>query len=269
MVLFPHAKINLGLQVIKKREDGYHNIISCLYPIQWCDVLEILESNELDFSSSGIEIPGDPNDNLCLKAYHAIKDAYDIPPVQIHLHKAIPMGAGLGGGSSDAAHVLTALNEMFELSLTAPELQAMASSLGSDCPFFFYHTPALVTGTGNHLAPMELDLPSVFLMVVTPPIHINTAQAYQMLTPKPPQSELRISLSGDIASWSKSVINDFEQPLFKKYPKLDQVKNLLKTQGAIYASLSGSGSSVFGIFEEEPQADSWFGQDHLVWVQEL
>lgn len=270
MVFFPHAKINLGLQVIKKRHDGFHNIISCLYPIQWCDVLEILEKPKLSLTTTGLEIPGNPQDNLCLKAYHLVKELNDIPPVHIHLHKAVPIGAGLGGGSSDAAFTLKGLQQKFDLPLSSQELKQLASQLGGDCAFFIDGTPALATGVGNQLERIDLSLPKGgHLVVVTPPLQVNTGKAYALLTPKDPATDLKQALKADLSQWPKLITNDFEGPVFEQFPQIARIKETLLAKGAIYASLSGSGSSVYGIFEEEQECREWFGPDFRVWQEAL
>ena len=269
MVLFPHAKINLGLQVVKKRHDGLHNIISCIYPIGWCDILEIIEGAELSFTGSGLEIPGDPNDNLCFQAYQLLKENFDLPPVHMHLHKAIPIGAGLGGGSSDAASTLKGLRELFDLPLADFELERYASELGSDCAFFIGNQAAIATGIGDQLERIEIDLSNFHLLVVTPPIHVNTGEAYGMLTPEHNEHDLKLGLMKPPTEWHQSITNDFEVPIFAKYPLVSGIKEKMLAKGAIYSSLSGSGSSVYGIFEEPLEVDNWFPEDHHIWTQEL
>lgn len=269
MVSFPHAKINLGLQVIKKRHDGLHNIVSCIYPIGWCDILEIIVGAELSFTGSGLEIPGDPNDNLCLQAYHLLKESFDLPPVHMHLHKAIPIGAGLGGGSSDAAFTLKGLRKLFDLPLADFELERYASDLGSDCAFFIGDQAAIATGIGDQLERIELDLSDLHLLVVTPPVHVNTGEAYGMLAPKKVEHDLKSHLKRPPAEWTKLVVNDFEGPIFAKDPLISGIKEKMLAKGAIYSSLSGSGSSVYGIFEESLDVTQWFPEDHLIWTQEL
>lgn len=269
MVLFPHAKINLGLQVIEKRQDGFHNIVSCFYPIGWCDVLEIIEKPELSFRATGLNIPGNSTDNLCLKAYHLMRERFDIPPVYIHLHKVIPIGSGLGGGSANAAFLLKGLNQLFDLSLSNHQLKALAAALGSDCAFFIEGKPMLATGKGELLEEIEISVPGKYLVVVTPPLQVNTGEAYSMLTPREPVVDLREALNSKSGQWTALIANDFEGPVFEKYPEIGHVKETLIARGAVYASLSGSGSSVYGFFEEEQDFESWFGTDHLVWVQEI
>ena len=267
MVLFPHAKINLGLQVTEKRNDGFHDIISCLYPIGWCDVLELIEKEDLRFTSSGLDIPGSPEDNLCIKAYHLIKNKFDIPPVHIHLHKVVPIGAGLAGGSSDAVFTLIGLRKMFDLTLSETSLHQMASKLGSDCVFFIEGKPVMASGKGDELEDIELSLPDAHLVVVTPPVQVNTGNAYSMLTPAPPSNNLRKALTGNISQWQRLITNDFEGPVFRQFPLIAKVKDVLLKEGALFASLSGSGSSVFGIFKDKKPWRSWFDDDYSVWEQ--
>lgn len=269
MVLFPHAKINLGLQVIEKRQDGFHNIVSCFYPIGWCDVLEIIEKPELSFRATGLNIPGNSTDNLCLKAYHLMRERFDIPAVYIHLHKVIPIGAGLGGGSANATFMLKGLNQLFDRSLSNHQLKALAATLGSDCAFFIEGKPTLATGKGELLEEIEISVPGKYLVVVTPPLQVDTRAAYAMLTPRKHAVDLREALNNQPAKWSGSVNNDFEGPVFEKYPEIAQVKETLLGAGATYASMSGTGSSVYGFFEEEQDFQSWFRTDYLVWVQEI
>jgi len=269
MVLFPHAKINLGLQVVEKRHDGFHNIISGLYPIGWSDVLEILPSEQLSFKATGLEIPGNHHDNLCLKAYQLLKEAYDIPPVMIHLHKVIPMGAGLGGGSSDAAFTLRALNQLFGLELSNPHLEEMAAELGGDCAFFIQGEPALATEKGDHLTRPLPALPNGYLAVVTPPLQVNTAEAYGMIRPASATIDLLEALKQPPEQWQQLIRNDFEPPVFEKHPEIAHLKSTLIEKGALYASMSGSGSSVFGIFGETPDAEGWFGEEHKIWVERI
>lgn len=267
MVLFPYAKINLGLQVVEKRHDGFHNIISGLYPIGWSDVLEILEADELSFRSTGLAIPGDASSNLCLQAYQLIKESYNISPVYIHLHKVVPIGAGLGGGSSDAAFTLKGLNQLFDLSLSGQELKKLAAKIGSDCAFFVDGKPALATGKGDQLEEINIPDPGKYLVVVTPPVQVNTGEAYGMINPKPAENNLAKALSEDPSGWQQLIVNDFEVAVFKRYPAIADIKTSLMEKGAIYASMSGSGSSVFGIFKEEFDFKSWFGLDYKIWMQ--
>ncbi len=251
MLAFPPAKINLGLNVISKREDGYHTINTCFYPIGWTDVLEIVKGDEFRFTQSGlnVDIPG--ADNLCVKAYKLLATTYTLGPVQMHLHKVIPAGAGLGGGSADAAFTLKMLNDIFDLKLNNQILMQYASVLGSDCAFFVDGQPALGKGRGDELSPFKISLKDKFIVVVKPEIHISTAEAYAGLAPKYPEVLLEDVLSLSIANWKEKLKNDFELSIFEKYPEIKKIKEHLYANGAIYASLSGSGAAVYGIFDKE------------------
>lgn len=275
MILYPNAKINIGLNVIRKREDGFHDLETLFYPIlpvdglpdglsgtQECllDVLEIVESDQLQMHQYGIEYPGDPMDNLCVKAYRALKADFDIPPVAIHLYKRIPVGAGLGGGSSDAAFTLRGLNEMFSLGLSDERLAAYAATLGSDCAFFIYNRPMLGTGRGEVLEPADVPaLQGYEIRLVYPPYFVSTGAAYGGIVPRDKRvangekfdsRQLLELLSSPVEEWRNSVVNDFETTVFAKIPQLAPYKDELYAQGAVYASMSGSGSSFFGIFKK-------------------
>jgi len=260
VIFFPNAKINIGLNVISKRADGYHNLETLFYPIEWKDVLEIVPAKYNTFTSSGIEIPG--SGNLCLKALELVRSAYDFSPVHIHLHKNIPVGAGLGGGSSDAAFTLMGINQLFDLGIDQQQLHLWAKELGADCPFFLYNKPSFASGIGNQLEPIQLSLKDYFLVVVKPPIFISTAQAFSGLKPQKLKSTLKSELFNDMAKWT--VKNDFEESIFPIYPELQNIKNQLLDAGAIYASMSGSGSAIYGFFSSKPNLN--FDQE-LVFYQ--
>jgi 4-diphosphocytidyl-2-C-methyl-D-erythritol kinase len=257
MVFFPNCKINLGLNITEKRVDGYHNIETVFYPVYLNDVLEVVTLNQsnsneslpIDFSSSGISIPGDTANNLSLKAFQLLKkDFPNIPPIQMHLHKIIPMGAGLGGGSSDGAFTLKLLNEKYQLNLSQKQLIDYAAELGSDCPFFIINQPCYATGRGEILTPISLDLSAYKFVLVHPSIHINTKWAFEQLTLSKPSISINKIIDQPIETWKELLVNDFEAPFTKQYPIIGEVKNTLYQNGAIYASMSGSGSTVFGIF---------------------
>lgn len=236
MVAFPPCKINLGLNVVRKRTDGYHDIETCFYPIPWTDILEIIPSDKFEFKMTGNPIPGD--DNLCVKAYKLL----NTPPASIHLHKIIPTGAGLGGGSSDGAWTLRLLNDVFDLSLTKDELRRYAAQLGSDCPFFIDDVPMIGKGRGEILTPAKINLKGKFIVIVKPDVHVSTAEAYAGIIP----AERNLD-------WSdlNSLRNDFEETIFRKHPVIKQAKQALHDAGASYASMSGSGSAVYGLFPEK------------------
>ena len=264
MVSFPPCKINLGLQILSKQPDGYHSIVTCFYPLPWEDVLEILPSGSLMFTQSGNPVAGKPEHNLCLRAYHLLKKDHKLPPVQIHLHKIIPTGAGLGGGSSDAAHTLRLLNALFTLELSQTDLMSYASQLGSDCAFFLEEAPMLGSGRGEILERVTVNVKGFYLRLFKPDIHISTAEAYANVIPKVPNVKLREVIEKPVRSWKEELKNDFENSVFMKHPILLSIKNELYESGAVYASMSGSGSSVFGIFEDDkpgnyPIKESWSG----------
>jgi len=262
MLTFPNAKINIGLNITEKRSDGFHNIESVFYPVEWCDALEIIPNQNPDvtnavFQSSGLAIPGDESSNLCLKAWNLLQERISVPPM-IHLHKVIPMGAGLGGGSADGAFTLKMLNEVYELKLSNDELKDFARKLGSDCAFFIENRPVLCFNKGDEFEDFTLDLKGKFVVLVNPDIHISTAEAYSGVSPKKPQIALKMALSQPISEWRKIVKNDFEEKLLLKYPTIAEVKETLYHAGAIYASMTGSGSTVYGIFEQESDLKSSF-----------
>ena len=238
----------MGLQIISKRADGYHEIETAFYPISLCDVLEIIRSDTLSFSSSGIDIPGEGN--LCLDAYQLLKKNHDIPAVQIHLHKIIPIGAGLGGGSSDAAFTLIGLNKLFNLKLTNTQLKMYALQLGADCPFFIENKPMLAQGIGEELTAIELNLSEFHLVVIKPDVHVYTAMAYAGVVPREAVNSVKTLLKAPVSEWQLK--NDFEPSVFAQFPVVEKIKNLLLQEGAVYASMTGSGSAVFGLFRDKP-----------------
>jgi 4-diphosphocytidyl-2-C-methyl-D-erythritol kinase len=253
MIAFPHCKINLGLSIIAKRADGYHELETVFYPVALQDMVEIVHSNntssEIQFSNTGLAIPGDETNNLCIKAYHLLKkDFPSIPAIKMHLHKHIPMGAGLGGGSSDGSAVLRLLNQQFNLGLSVTQLVAYAAQLGSDCPFFIYDNPCHATGRGELLSPIPCNLSDYTIVLVHPEIHVSTAWAFGQLTPHAKEKSIATIVSQPMETWKEELINDFEAPIFVAHPYLAKIKAELYQQGAIYASMSGSGSSLFGLF---------------------
>lgn len=251
MILFPNAKINIGLNIISKRPDGYHNLESIFYPLAIKDALEVVEADVLQFSSSGINIPGNPDDNLCLKAYHLLKrDFTSLPPVRIHLHKHIPIGAGLGGGSSDASFFISLLNQKFGLGMENAQMEHYASKIGSDCAFFIQNKPAYAIEKGDQLSPLDLDLSNYFIVLVMPDVQVSTAEAYQGVQAAPVSKPLTELVKLPIQDWKLQIKNDFESSVFSKYPSIERIKDYLYESSALYASMSGSGSSVYGIFKE-------------------
>jgi 4-diphosphocytidyl-2-C-methyl-D-erythritol kinase len=268
MLFFPNAKINLGLQILRKRTDGFHDIESFFYPIGWQDVLEILPTGkeESEFLTTGIDIPPDGKDNLCVRAYQMLRQDFDLPAVYMHLHKNIPIGAGMGGGSADSAFVLTGLNQIFDLQLTTPQLLAYASRLGSDCAFFVENKAQLAQGRGELLSPVAPDLKGTKIVVVYPRLHITTAEAYKGVVPQEPAISLQTAIQMPREAWKHHIVNDFEKTLFTTYPILSEIKQKLYNAGAFYASMTGSGSAVFGLFDEATQVDF---ENCTVWQGEI
>ena len=250
MIIFPNAKINLGLKIINRRNDGYHNIATIFYPVKIKDALEIVEADELTFTSSGIPIPGDPLQNLCMKAWQLLSKDHSIPKVHIHLHKQIPVGAGLGGGSADAAFCIRLLNEKFNLQLDTTAMEDYARQLGSDCAFFIKNKPVIALGKGDEFESIELNLDKYFLVLVMPPVHVSTVDAYSGVQPSG-AGHLPDLLSLQPEQWRTVLQNDFEEPVFRKYPQISEIKKALYESGALYASMSGSGASVYAVFGKE------------------
>lgn len=272
MIKFPNAKINIGLFITERRRDGYHNIETIFYPLNFTDILEIQISHNQEktaFYNTGIHLDAEPIDNLCYRAYKKLNEDYNLPPVSIHLHKLIPFGSGLGGGSSDAAYTLSMLNSIFNLKLSFSDLCAYAEEIGSDCPFFLYNRPAYAYEKGNRLSPVKLDLSGYYLVLVVPAIHVNTKLAYKDVKPcKRNLSLIDIIENTPLEEWKKTIINDFEQSIFKHYPLLREIKTQLYELGAEYAAMSGSGSSMFGIFKQKPDCSGKF-IDMNLWQQQL
>ena len=253
MLSFPNAKINLGLHITKRRGDGYHNIETIFYPIGIKDVVEITDAAETSCIIHGIDIPGKADDNLCLKAFNLLAADFDIAPQKINLLKTIPVGAGLGGGSADAAFTLKLLNQRFELDLSDEQLLEYAKKLGADCAFFIKNKPAFAFNKGDEFEDIEVDLSNYFMVVVMPTIHVSTANAYANVKPQKPVKSIKEIIRQPIDTWKEKLTNDFEESVFKKHPAIAEIKVKLYNAGAIFALLSGSGASVFGIFEKEVQ----------------
>lgn len=259
MVIFPNAKINLGLRITSKREDGYHNLDTVFYPIPLYDILEIIpqqKNGELVFTSSGIPVPGEHNSNLCIKAYALLKNDFPwIPSVRLHLHKTIPMGAGMGGGSSDAAFMLRLMNQTFDLKIDDLQLKVYALALGSDCPFFIDNTPVHATGRGELMKPIACNLSQKSIVLVCPGIHISTKEAFGNIEPSSHGPSTLDMVGQAIETWRSSLVNEFEKTVFPLYPQLSDTKDQLYEMGAQYASMTGSGSTIFGIFEHTPDME--------------
>lgn len=252
MLSFPNCKINLGLHILGKRDDGFHNLETVFYPVPFKDALELIPSTNtgIEFTATGLAVDGNAADNLCVKAYHLLKkDFPEIPTIKIHLHKAIPLGAGLGGGSADAAFMLKLLNEKFKLNLSTDQLINYALQLGSDCPFFIINKPCLATGRGEMLEEIAVDLSAYKIVLINPGIHINTGWAFSNITPAQPARSIKEIIHQPVNTWKDELKNDFESAVFTAHPAIKEIKEALYTQGAVYAAMSGSGSTVFGIFE--------------------
>lgn len=263
MVVFPNCKINIGLHVVRKRADGYHDLETIFYPLPLRDVLEVVKSeagsrkqeeeyNPVTLHMSGLPVQGKPEDNLCIKAYHLLQQYYpQLPFIDMYLHKAIPMGAGLGGGSADGAFTLQLLNEKFQLNIPREKLLDYSLQLGSDCPFFIINKPCYATGRGELLQAVKLDLSAYSFLVVHPDVHINTGWAFSQLTPAPSSQSLQEIIQQPVNNWRSVLKNDFEAPVCKQHPDLQAIPEKLYDAGALYASMTGSGSCFYGIFPKE------------------
>ncbi len=266
MIRFPNAKINLGLRVVSRRPDGYHNLETVFYPIGLQDALEILPATggETTLSLSGIVIDGNACDNLVMRAWQRLSERFALPPVEIMLHKVIPFGAGLGGGSSDAAILLAMVRDQFNLPLSDEELDAIAVSLGADCPFFLHNKPLLAKGIGTEFESVSVSLRGYYLVLVKPQVAVPTAVAYSLVTPAEPEEPVGVTIARPVSEWRGRLVNDFETSVFARFPEVGAIKEKLYTQGAVYASMSGSGSSVFGLFEHSVDLKTAF-PDCFVW----
>lgn len=270
MIVFPQAKINLGLNILGKRSDGFHDLQSVFISVNLKDVLEVivdpkLERGQIEFSTSGIPIPGNSDSNLILKAARHYHEIIPLPGMRVHLHKNIPMGAGMGGGSSNGAWMLRLINELMGNALEFNQILELASRLGSDCPFFLFDTPCFVTGRGEQLEPISLNLKGWHLVLINPGIHISTAEAFQMITPQQNPTNLKEVVNKPINEWKPFLKNDFEIPACVLYPEIKSAIDILNETGAIYSSMTGSGSTVYGLFSKKPVLgdfpEYWFVHD--------
>lgn len=258
MILYSNCKINIGLNIIQKRADGFHDIETIMYPLKALfDVVEVVKSgcSGVEYSESGIVVDCPIEKNLCVKAAKLMQSEYNIGGVAIHLHKDVPFGAGLGGGSSNATAVIVVMNTLFKLALSVDVMRELASRLGSDTAFFVENTPQFCEGRGEQLSPIDLNLSGKYIVLIKPNIAISTAQAYAGVTPSTPTTSLKELITQDLSTWRGSIANDFEEGIFAKHPELSRIKEELYANGALYASMSGSGSSIYGIFENDPQLD--------------
>lgn len=255
MITYPNAKINLGLNIVEKRPDGYHNLETIFYPINLQDALEVTKmegEGEYNLKVSGVPIEGDPDNNLVVKAYRLLKkDFPEMSPINIHMYKHIPTGAGLGGGSADAAFMIKLLNEKFSLNLSIEKMEEYAAILGADCAFFIQNKPVFASGIGNIFEKISLSLKGYYIVLVKPDIFVSTKDAFALIQPAKPTHSLKEIARMPVETWRATMKNDFEYSVFQKYPEIAAIKDKLYDMGAIYASMSGSGSSVFGIFREQ------------------
>ncbi|MBP5689186.1 MAG: 4-(cytidine 5'-diphospho)-2-C-methyl-D-erythritol kinase [Muribaculaceae bacterium] len=273
MISFPNAKINLGLNIVERRPDGYHDLETVFYPIGLTDVLEIVpaKGGESTLTTYGNPVDCPAEKNLVMKALRLMQQHYDVPEVDIYLYKHIPDGAGLGGGSSDASSTMLMLNEMFDLGVEKAELARLAATLGADCPFFIYNQPMMATGIGEILTPINVSLKGMYLFLVKPAVSVPTKVAYSRVTPAPSISPLEADLAMNVNLWNGVVKNDFEPSVFAEFPELAEIKSTIEKGGALYASMSGSGSSIFGIFDDVNMAEKMRGKfdNYSTYVIEL
>jgi 4-diphosphocytidyl-2-C-methyl-D-erythritol kinase len=276
VIVFPNCKINLGLNIIQKRSDGYHDLETVFYPVTLCDALEVVEpaaphqrnlgnDSSVQLSTSGETIDATPGENLCIKAYNQLKSKFpQMPPVRMHLHKSIASGSGLGGGSADGAFTLRLLNDKFQLGLTIEQLLDQALQLGSDCPFFIVNKPCFATGRGEFLERVTVDLSLYKIVLVVPPIHVRTAEAFSSVKAAQPSESIKEIIQQPVETWAYKLKNDFEKSVFNKYPEIGNIKDQLYNAGATYSSLSGSGSAVYGIFGRDDSPDLTFGPKYIL-----
>lgn len=273
MITFPNAKINIGLNVVKKREDGFHDIETVFYPLSLTDVLEVIENKKLPrgkytYTSYGIEVDCSVEDNIIIKAYNLLASDYDLPGIDIYFHKNIPFGGGLGGGSADAAYMLKLLNDKFSLSITTEQLECYASQIGSDCSFFIKNEPVYAHGRGELFQEIDFSLKGKYIVLVKPDIAVPTGKAYSGIKPKASSFDLRHINSLPISEWKEKINNDFELSVFKAFPAIEKLKEKLYDLGAEYAVMTGSGATVYGIFNEEVDLSESF-KDSFYWAQFL
>ncbi len=260
MIVFPNAKINIGLYITSKRSDGYHNIETIFYPIMKCnDILEVINSPlGIDkFSCSGLKIDGKAEDNLCMKALRLMRQYAEIPPVLVHLHKEIPAGSGLGGGSADAAFMLKLLNQQYNINLSDFQLMEIASDIGADCSFFIKNQPVLARGIGNKFFDIQLSLKGLWILIVVPDLHINTELAYSTISLQFEDESIEEKIIKPVTAWQGLISNTFEVPLSKEYPIINKIREKMFEAGALYVSLSGSGAAIYGLFKSKPLLGDW------------
>jgi len=269
MITFANAKINIGLQVLHRRADGYHNLETVFYPIALYDIIEVVPAadGKVALFVSGLAIPNPNEDNLCVKAYRALAREFDLAPIHIYLHKHIPIGAGLGGGSADAAFLIKLLNQFFELKLSNEQMIAYAVNLGADCSFFIENKPVFATGIGDKFTDIDVDLSSYKLVLVKPPVHISTGEAYGSVRSERTSKDLIEKINLPVDEWKAHIFNDFENGIFERYPEIRGIKSLLYEKGAIYAAMSGSGSTVYGLFKERIDLAELTDKNEVHWCE--
>ena len=270
MIVRPNAKINIGLNIVEKRADGFHNLESLMVPFGLTDELKLTENKrhgakKFELVIDGLPVDGSLDTNLVSRAYHLINADYNLPPVRVVLKKQIPMGAGLGGGSADGAFTITALNKMFDLKLSVEAMQRYAAMLGSDCALFVQNKPAFATSRGEVLKPVNINLKGYSILIVKPDVHVNTAQAYKLLTPHRPEIPITDLLEKKPEEWRGKMVNDFEEPIFKMHPILNDIKTTMYSAGAAYASMSGSGSAIYGLFAGKPDVGKFRFENCFFW----
>lgn len=271
MVTFPNCKINLGLNILEKRKDGFHNIETVFFPLPFYEVLEIRTSeNKTEFINTGIS-GGNTNNNLCLKAYQVLKkDFRDLPEIKMHLHKTIPVGAGLGGGSTDAAFTLSLLNKKYNLNILLQKLSVYALQLGSDCPFFLINKPAVASGRGEVLEEISCSLSEYKILIINPGIHISTKELFKQISPSFPIKKISEIIQQPVETWKNDLVNDFEKIVFPKNPEIKKIKEDLYKYNAVYASMTGTGSTVFGIFNANDEINIPFQKGYFYkWMERL
>lgn len=263
LISFPGCKINIGLNIVSKRNDGFHDLQSIFYPVSWSDVLEIHVAKESNLFNYGTSLRISNEENIVWQAFQLLKREYDLPPLEIHLLKNVPNGAGLGGGSANGSATLNLLNQKFNLKIPTEKLLNYSAILGSDCPFFIENKPALVKGRGEILNETNLSLKGFYIQIINPNIHISTQLAFSKITPKKPEFELEELSALDISNWKNYLFNDFEESVFEKYPLIKSIKDEMYEKGALYSSMTGTGSSVYGIFKEKPKSPN---SDYSSWI---
>ena len=271
MIVFPNCKINLGLNIVRKRKDGFHDLETFFYPLNICDAVEIIQTNDsnyvnnITYTSTGLAIAGNEQNNLCIKAYQLLKKDFPLlPSIKMHLHKNIPMGAGLGGGSADGAFVLKLLNQKFNLQLSQQQLINYALQLGSDCPFFIINKPCFATSRGEKMNEININLSAYKFLLVNPQIHVSTSWAFANIQPTIPSKSIQQIITQPIHTWKNELVNDFEKPVFQQHTSIYSIKNEMYKMGALYAAMSGSGSTIFGIFEKEKKLSYSFPKNYFV-----